>query len=106
MLADYVLMSMAYCTRDLLALLSYYRFKFQILAMLCFFQGKLAERNSKGTQRRFCLRVALEQKQTVLHYQPHKSRTFFKIVVATPNLVAQSRGQLSICQAKITDTDF
>lgn len=58
-------------------------------------QTRLAERNQKGAQRRFCLKVSLEQKQTVLHYQPRKTRPFFKVVVATPNLVAQSRGDTS-----------
>jgi len=55
-------------------------------------QRRLAERNQKGGQRRFCLDVSMVQKQTVLHYQPRRSRAFFKVVVATPNLVAQSRG--------------
>lgn len=27
-----------------------------------------------------------------MHYQPHQSRLFLKIVMATPNLVAQARG--------------
>lgn len=58
-------------------------------------QRRLAERNQKGGQRRFCLDVSMVQRQTVLHYQPRKSRAFFRIVVATPNLVAQSRGNTS-----------
>ncbi len=56
-------------------------------------QRRLSERNQKGGQRRFCLDVSLVQRQTVLHYQPRKTRAFFRIVVATPNLVAQSRGE-------------
>ena len=56
-------------------------------------QGKLAARNSRGgRQSRFCLRVELVQRQTVMHYQAARSRAFLRIVVATPNLVAQARG--------------
>ena len=56
-------------------------------------QGKLAERNPKSKQSVFCTSVKPVQKQTVLHYQPNKSRLFWKVVVATPNLVAQARGK-------------
>ena len=53
----------------------------------------LADRNSKGgRQNRFCLSVTLEQKQTIMHYQPLKSKAFLRITVATPNLVTQTRG--------------
>ena len=56
-------------------------------------QGKLAARNSRGgRQSRFCLRVELVQRQTVMHYQAARARAFLRIVVATPNLVAQARG--------------
>lgn len=56
-------------------------------------QRMLGDRNSKGgRQTKFCLRVDMVQKQTIMHYQPHKSRTFLCIVVATPNLVTQARG--------------
>lgn len=56
-------------------------------------QRMLGDRNSKGgRQTKFCLRVDMEQKQTIMHYQPQKSRTFLRIVVATPNLVTQARG--------------
>lgn len=54
---------------------------------------RLAERNQKSRQKRFCLAVQPEQRQSVMHYQPLKSRTFLKIIVATPNLVAQARGK-------------
>ncbi|CAL8467309.1 g6846 [Coccomyxa elongata] len=55
----------------------------------------LGDRNSKGgRQTKFCLRVDMKQKQTIMHYQPQKSRTFLRIVVATPNLVTQARGML------------
>ena len=56
-------------------------------------QGKLAARNSRGgRQSRYCLRIELVQRQTVMHYQAARSRSFLRIVVATPNLVAQARG--------------
>ncbi|KAK9843469.1 hypothetical protein WJX81_004288 [Elliptochloris bilobata] len=56
---------------------------------------KLAARNARGgRQSRFCMRVELVQRQTVMHYQAARSRTFLRIVVATPNLVAQARGIL------------
>lgn len=56
-------------------------------------QGKLAARNSRGgRQSRYCLRLELVQRQTVMHYQAARSRSFLRIVVATPNLVAQARG--------------
>ena len=55
-------------------------------------QTQLSARNQKSRQKRFCLAVLMEQKQTVMHYQPQKTRTFLKIVVATPNLVVQARG--------------
>lgn len=52
----------------------------------------LAERNGKGgRQSRFCLAVEMAQKQSIWHYQPLKSCTFLRIVVATPNLVTQAR---------------
>jgi hypothetical protein len=47
----------------------------------------------KNNNPRSCLSVALEQKQTVMHYQPQKSRAFLKIVLAVPNLVAPCRGE-------------
>ena len=56
-------------------------------------QAKLSER-SRGSGRapRFCLAVRVHQKQTVMHWQPHKTRPFLQIVVASPNLVTQARG--------------
>ena len=55
-------------------------------------QRMLAERNGKGgRQSRFCLAVEMAQKQSIWHYQPLKSCTFLRIVVATPNLVTQAR---------------
>ena len=52
----------------------------------------LAERNSKGgRQSRFCLKVEMVQKQSIWHYQPLKSCTFLRVIVATPNLVTQAR---------------
>ena len=71
------------------------KYSYKAADELPFIQAKLSERNQKSGQRRFCLKVALEQKQTIMHYQPRKTRPFFKIVVATPNLVAQSRGDMT-----------
>ena len=62
-------------------------------------QGQLAGKVRGGGKQRLCCRVDLEQKQTVMHYQPTKTRPFLKIVVATPNLVTQAKGTLS----RITD---
>ena len=54
----------------------------------------LAERNGKGgRQSRYCLAVEMAQKQSIWHYQPLKSCTFLRIVVATPNLVTQARSE-------------
>ncbi|GAB4815412.1 hypothetical protein N2152v2_002458 [Parachlorella kessleri] len=56
---------------------------------------KLLNKHLAGKERnnpRSCLGVFLEQKQTVLHYQPQESRPFLKIVVATPSLVGASKG--------------
>lgn len=36
--------------------------------------------------------MELVQRQTVMHYQAARARAFLRIVVATPNLVAQARG--------------
>ncbi|CAL5224971.1 g7745 [Coccomyxa viridis] len=55
----------------------------------------LADRNGKGgRQSKFCLKVEMAQKQSIWHYQPVKSCTFLRVVVATPNLVTQARGML------------
>lgn len=70
----------------------------------CGGQGKLAARNARGgRQSRFCLRIELVQRQTVMHYQAARSRAFLRIVVATPNLVAQARGAppASACPAML-----
>ena len=54
-------------------------------------QLKLAERNrGKG---RCCLAVRLQQKQTVMHWQPTKTRPFLQIVVSSPALVTAARGE-------------
>ncbi len=56
-------------------------------------QRMLADRNGKGgRQSKFCLKVEMAQKQSIWHYQPVKSCTFLRVVVATPNLVTQARG--------------
>ena len=47
--------------------------------------------NPKSWQTKFCTSIRVEQKQTVLHYQPETSRGFLRIGLATPNLVPQTR---------------
>eukprot|EP00884_Botryococcus_braunii_P008677 jgi/Botrbrau1/17810/Bobra.0127s0057.1 len=57
--------------------------------------ARLAERNKGSRQQtKFCLKVVLEQKQTIMQFQPVKCRPFLKVVVATPNLVTQARAIL------------
>ena len=56
-------------------------------------QGRLVER-SKGKGTKLCVAVYIEQKQTIMHYQPVKKRQFLKIVLATPTMVTQARGEL------------
>lgn len=56
-------------------------------------QGRLVER-SKGKGTKLCVAVYIEQKQTIMHYQPVKKRQFLKIVLATPTMVTQARGDL------------
>ena len=55
---------------------------------------KLAGRSkgSNGRGQLACLAVRVQQKQTVMHWQPHKSRPFLQIVLASPNLVTAARG--------------
>ncbi|KAK9824535.1 hypothetical protein WJX72_011160 [[Myrmecia] bisecta] len=55
---------------------------------------RLKERNLKARQSKFCVAVVMEQKQTIMHYQAAKSKAFLRIVLATPNLVAQARGMM------------
>ena len=57
-------------------------------------QRMLAERNSKGgRQNKFCLSVVMQQRQTIMYYQPVKASNFLRITVAVPNLVTQARGR-------------
>ena len=55
-------------------------------------QSMLSGRERNGNPRQ-CLRVELTRKQTMMYYQPHKSRLFLKIVLSTPNLVAPCRSE-------------
>ena len=65
-------------------------------------QRMLAERNGKGgRQSRYCLAVETAQKQSIWHYQPLKSCTFLRIVVATPNLVTQARSEQLAARATL-----
>jgi DNA polymerase delta subunit 1 len=48
--------------------------------------GRDKSKNSKSV-----LKVEIVQKQTILYYQPQKSRPFLKVSVALPNLVASSK---------------
>ena len=38
-----------------------------------------------------CTSIRVEQKQTVMHYQPQASRPFLRIGLVTPNLVPQCK---------------
>lgn len=40
----------------------------------------------------FCTSIRVEQKQTVMHYQPQASLPFLRIGLSTPNLVPQCKG--------------
>ena len=42
----------------------------------------------------FCTSIRVEQKQTVMHYQPQASLPFLRIGLSTPNLVPQCKGPL------------
>ena len=55
-------------------------------------QGRLIER-SKGKGTKLCVAVRIERKQTAMHYQSVKKKAFLKIVLATPTMVTQARGQ-------------
>ncbi len=55
-------------------------------------QGRLIER-SKGKGTKLCVAVRMEQKQTAMHYQSVKQKHFLRIVLATPTMVTQARGQ-------------
>ena len=55
-------------------------------------QARLAERNARGRQTRFCLRVAVEAKKSVMHFRPGAPTPFLRIVLSLPSLVAQARG--------------
>lgn len=50
--------------------------------------GKDRSRNPRQ-----CLRVEMERKTSMMHYQPQGARLFLKIVLALPNLVAPCRGE-------------
>jgi DNA polymerase delta subunit 1 len=50
-----------------------------------------ANRNSKVTK--FITRIEIVQKRSIMYYQEQKSRTFLKIVVALPTMVASCRGE-------------
>ncbi|TVU01031.1 hypothetical protein EJB05_53512 [Eragrostis curvula] len=57
-------------------------------------EGRMKESNRSSNVPRFVKRVELVQKQTIMHYQPHQSQPFLKIVVALPTMVASCRGIL------------
>ena len=59
-------------------------------------QSVLRSKEKGPTPGKLCLGVYMEQKQSIMHYQPAKSRQFLKIVLATPNLVSRTRGGLSL----------
>ena len=57
--------------------------------------------NPKSRQSVFCTNIRVEQKQTVLYYQPEARRPFLRVGLATPNLVPQTRSEFSavVCDA-------
>ena len=59
-------------------------------------QSVLRSKEKGPTPGKLCLGVFMEQKQSIMHYQPAKSRQFLRIVLATPNLVSRTRGGLSL----------
>ena len=69
---------------------------------LCRMQTALSQRNSKGGQTRWCLKVEGQQRQTIWHYQAARSRPFLRVVVATPQLVTQARSRSPPAPARPT----
>ena len=59
-------------------------------------QSVLRSKEKGPTPGKLCLGVYMEQKQSIMHYQPSKSRQFLRIVLATPNLVSRTRGGRSV----------
>uniref|UniRef100_R7WF67 DNA polymerase n=1 Tax=Aegilops tauschii TaxID=37682 RepID=R7WF67_AEGTA len=57
-------------------------------------EARMKESNRNSSVQRFVKSVELLQKQTIMHYQPNKSQSFLKIVVALPTMVASCRGIL------------
>ncbi|KAF0894590.1 hypothetical protein E2562_001890 [Oryza meyeriana var. granulata] len=57
-------------------------------------EGRMKDSNRSSNVPRFVKRIELMQKQTIMHYQPHQSQPFLKIVVALPTMVASCRGIL------------
>lgn len=55
-------------------------------------QTLLASRDKSQNSRR-CLRVEIVQKQSMLYYQPVKSRAFLKIFVSLPHLISAFKGE-------------
>ena len=58
-------------------------------------QAQLSGRDRSGNPRQV-LRVELTRKQTMMYYQPQKSRLFIKIVLALPTLVAPCRCECGV----------
>ena len=52
--------------------------------------------NPKSRQSIFCTNIRVEQKQTVLYYQPEARRPFLRVGLATPNLVPQTRSEYAL----------
>ncbi len=68
-------------------------------------QGRLVER-SKGKGTKLCVAVRIERKQTAMHYQSVKKKAFLKIVLATPTMVTQARGQPTLLHILLSSTPF
>uniref|UniRef100_A0A1D1ZQR0 DNA polymerase n=1 Tax=Auxenochlorella protothecoides TaxID=3075 RepID=A0A1D1ZQR0_AUXPR len=60
-------------------------------ALVEMFNNLLATKDRSGNAQ-CCLRIEVVQKQSMMYYQPAKSRAFLKVVMALPGLVAPARG--------------
>ena len=56
-------------------------------------QSLLAGKDRRKLNTRLVLSVHIEQKQTLMGWQPQRSRPFLRVVVATPDQVAPCRSE-------------
>eukprot|EP01018_Ginkgo_biloba_P018766 Gb_15178 [translate_table: standard] len=55
-------------------------------------EGRMREANRNSKVPKFITRIEMVQKRSIMYYQEHKSRSFLKIIVALPTMVASCRG--------------